>query len=162
MWKMTFFEPNSNTGRKKKTIEVPSIDLLFLWLWCQLLEARKSRENYRQPSRGLAHSPSWLLQTQKLPPKSMLLHNLRRNGSGPPCGQQGTEHQCSLFLYVQRTTHYTASMSLPMAMVTRITVSSPDLPLNQTPWPGYFSHALSLDPVRILQSSGKQSMCLIF
>lgn len=52
---------------KKKTIEVPSIDLLFLGLWCQFLEARKSRENYRQPSRGVAHSPSGLLQTQKLP-----------------------------------------------------------------------------------------------
>lgn len=111
---------------------------------------------------GISTQPQLITTDPEAAPKSMLLHNLRRNGSGPPCGQQETEHQCSLFFYVWRTTHYTACMSLPMAMVTQITVSSPYLPLNQTSWPGYFSHALILDSVRILQSSGKQSMCPIF
>lgn len=111
---------------------------------------------------GISTQPQLITTDPEAAPKSMLLHNLIRNGSGPPCGQQETEHQCSLFFYVWRTTHYTACMSLPMAMVTQITVSSPYLPLNQTSWPGYFSHALILDSVRILQSSGKQSMCPIF
>lgn len=98
----------------------------------------RSQEEHRElPTAvsGISTQP-WLMTTDpEASPKSMLLPNLRRKGSGPLCGQQGTEYQCSLFLSgaLRRTTHYTGCMFLPMATVTQITVSSPYLPFNQIP-----------------------------